>query len=321
MGNRSVLQMKDLRRVLGLFLVGTVLQSCIAEDGGDVWIVNADVHGNDRNDVYVGGYKSGCGCELRGFVRHYDGESWTTIYQSKDFDIWSIWSAADQVFATNDRGVLRYRNDGWEQLPFEGESGSVLALFDISGTSVDNVIAVGRGGTILSFDGDSLKTVPSDTSAELHGVWLDSPTAGFAVGESGMVLRYEGQGWSRMDSGTDRELNAIWGSSADNVYAVGGSETEGGYIILHFDGNAWTTMEEGIPYHLLGISGISATDIYAVGAYRGGDNVTGVVLHHDGTGWKRVETDIDQFIWSVWAASEGDYFLAGPGDTLVHERP
>jgi hypothetical protein len=311
--------MYNLYYIYSSILMISFLFSCSSDPDLDVWVVNADVYGIDENDVYVAGYNSGCGCKKRGFVKHSDGRDWTTIFETEQFDLWSVWSASSEVFAAYDGGILHFKNDKWDEIAFDAES--ELALFDISGSSVDNVIAVGRDGTILHYDGEHLVRMESDTTEQLEGVWVGSATDAYAVGKSGTILHYDGDKWLKMDSGTPMELNEVWGSSPDDVYAVGGSETERGYVIVHYDGAEWKTIGRGEPYHLLGLSGSSATNIYAVGAARQGDSIEGFVLHFDGKTWKRVKTSINEFIWSVWSSPSGDYFLVGPDDTIVHKRP
>ena len=181
--------MAVIYKLIRIYFSGLLIFSCSASNDDDIWIVNADVWGEDRSDVYVAGYNSGCACEQRGFVKHYDGETWTMIYENEDLDLWSIWSASSELFATNSSGIVHFENGEWNQLLLDNPT--ELSLFDIHGSSNTNVFAVGRGGIILHYDGEKLTTMDSDSNAELEGVWVASSTEAFAVGESGVGARAE----------------------------------------------------------------------------------------------------------------------------------
>ena len=60
--------------------------------------------------------------------------------------------------------------------------------------------------------------VPSST---FYAIWGSSSTDVYAVGDGGTILHYDGNTWSNMPSGTSDTLSAVWGSSSSDVYTVG----------------------------------------------------------------------------------------------------
>jgi len=52
-------------------------------------------------------------------------------------------------------------------------------------------------------------------------VWGTSPSDVYAVGDGGTILHYDGNSWSTMTSGTTVVLNGVWGTSSGDVHVVG----------------------------------------------------------------------------------------------------
>ncbi len=79
--------------------------------------------------------------------------------------------------------------------------------------------------TVLHWDGDSWKTVVSNTMRELRGVFGLSANDIWAVGDSGTVLHYTGGQWTTAISNTSVSLHGVWAAGAADVYAVGVGST------------------------------------------------------------------------------------------------
>ncbi|MGB2854970.1 MAG: hypothetical protein WBC55_11065, partial [Dehalococcoidia bacterium] len=110
-------------------------------------------------------------------------------------------------------------------------------LMGVWGSSPSDVFAVGYGGAILHYDGNSWSPMSSGTTLGLLGVWGSSSTDVFAVGNNGTILHYDGSSWSKMSTGTTNALWDVWGNSSTDVFIVG----DGG-AILHYDGSSWSPM-------------------------------------------------------------------------------
>ena len=61
----------------------------------------------------------------------------------------------------------------------------------------------------------------SGTTKELFDVWGTSSTDVFAVGSGGTIVHYNGNTWSTMTSGTIQHFYGVWGTSSSDIFAVG----------------------------------------------------------------------------------------------------
>ena len=59
----------------------------------------------------------------------------------------------------------------------------------------------------------------------IYDIWGSSDNDIFAVGYNGFILHYDGLTWSAMESGTTTWLYGVWGNSRNNVFAVGDDGT------------------------------------------------------------------------------------------------
>ncbi|MBM4310654.1 MAG: DUF1566 domain-containing protein [Deltaproteobacteria bacterium] len=95
-------------------------------------------------------------------------------------------------------------------------------ISDAWGTDVNNLFAVGHGGTILRRSGGGAwLAMQSGTTANLNAVWGTALDNVYAVGAKGTVLHYDGSSWQQIEVPTRQQLNDVWGISANEVFAVG----------------------------------------------------------------------------------------------------
>jgi hypothetical protein len=66
-----------------------------------------------------------------------------------------------------------------------------IYLYDIWGSSPNNVFAVGVVGTIQFNNGSKWENIISDTHNDLFGIWGSSSSNIFIVGENGIILHYD----------------------------------------------------------------------------------------------------------------------------------
>jgi hypothetical protein len=74
-----------------------------------------------------------------------------------------------------------------------------------------------------SADGWELELANVD--ADLYAVWGTSVNDVIAVGRSGRIMRFLGTGWIEQPSGTDQDLYAIQGYALDDIWAAGSAGT------------------------------------------------------------------------------------------------
>ena len=205
---------------------------------------------------------------------------------------------ASNAFAVNSKGdVFRMVGQSWA-LSTRG-SAHATQFLAVSATSSGNAVAVGTNGVIARFDGSSWTRMTSGTQQSLHGVHLESASAGFAVGASGLALRLSGSSWSATTTGSSETLYGVW-TQGSTGFAVGSSGE-----VLRWNGSVWTAQASGTTETLYGVSGISASNAVAVGTF-------GVVLRWNGSAWSRVNGgNVTADLYNVAGRpGDGRYFLA-----------
>ena len=198
-------------------------------------------------------------------------------------------------------------------------SGVTAQLDGVWGSATSDVFAVGRGGTILHYNGTAWSSMSGAVVGDtLRGVWGSSASDVFAVGRSGRVLHFAGSGsWTAM-TGIDPadHLFAVWGSSPRDVFAAGVSSGGVG-VVYRYDGTAWSKMTVPAAGSLRGLWGASAGDVWATGA-------GGIILHYDGASWTTAVAERgDRDGWSIWGGAADAVFATAntlPGGQLVIRR-
>jgi len=177
-----------------------------------------------------------------------------------------------------------------------------MTVRDVWGPSVNNVFAVGSGGNILRYDGNSWNSMTSNLAASvtLFGVWGTSINDVFAVGSGGVIAHFDGFAWSPMTNTDTNWLWDVWGSAPNDVYASGDGGT-----ILHYDGTAWSrdNTHPGINT-LYRIWGTASDNLYVVGS-------GGQILRYDGSDWTSEASGTTELLAGIWGASKSDIFVAG----------
>jgi len=174
--------------------------------------------------------------------------------------IWTSGNSAGWIVGGAGTALALLNGIVWQPI---STGGITVDLLDVWGSAVDDVWAVGQGGTILHWRTSSWALVSNGADGgmtnELRGVWGSGPKDVWAVGAGGTILHYDGMAWSTSASGEAYSLNDVWGSSATSVFAVGTGGT-----ILHFDGSSWKRHESGTDSALNTVQGIDG-HIWAAG--------------------------------------------------------
>jgi hypothetical protein len=144
------------------------------------------------DDVLVVGYRfSG---PPGWFLARYDGTTW----QESDLTSWGdpmtytdMWgSGPDDVFVVG-TGILHI--DGASVVRPVGSGVGLTRLSAIWGEARDSVYAVGAGGTVIHWNGERWRSVPSTTTHELRAVWTSGAGEVRIFGALGAILRGERQ--------------------------------------------------------------------------------------------------------------------------------
>ena len=225
---------------------GQTIESFHVMDATNVWAVGVD--------------------DIDHFVLFFDGADWSIRKQDSLDGFNAIWCDAtgDSVFVAGGAGqIWRRQDESW--LP-EVDLGGTAAFHGLSGTAVDDLLAVGDSGLIMRRGPGGWAEEPSGTSKVLRAV------DGSAIcGDGGTVLRYSGDQWKTARLEIDARFNAVWCGGARDIWAVGDNAT-----VVHFDGAEWTRLLTHLPgIDFLSVAGSTSPDVWIGGS-------EGYLLHNPG---------------------------------------
>jgi hypothetical protein len=197
-------------------------------------------------------------------------------------------------------------------------SGVTATLRGVGGT-IDGLVAVGDGGTIVrSTDaGAHWKTVASGTTADLVAVGsndgCESPFL-FAVGDHGTILASHDQGltWKAQASPVAAMLTSV------RLEADWGLEPPAAQLVTSADGNVLVSFDYGMSWQRTLLDGAPALRTAAIGCDRfmvGGDGGA-LFISADGYKWRPVTSGTAAAIRSI-NCSLSDILLAADGGVLV----
>ena len=139
--------------------------------------------------------------------------AWGTSYDGTGFAVGLQWR------------ILHNDGTGWVEQHSSTAPGSFQSVW---GSAVNDVFAVGEGGTIWHYDGFSWTGQTSGITNNLNEVFGSASDDVYAVGNGSTVLHYDGFGWKPVDVGVSSDFHGLW-VSADGrtVFIVG----NGGLIL------------------------------------------------------------------------------------------
>jgi photosystem II stability/assembly factor-like uncharacterized protein len=149
-------------------------------------------------------------------------------------------------------------SEGWLSGPPRGK-----LYNDVQFVSPSAAWAVGNAGTILRWDGDEWREVPSPDNYHYRALYMLDSNNGWAVGlksDAGYIIRWDGEEWNTEAGGDVPPLYGIHMESAGEGWAAGAHGT-----LLHWDGSNWTVVESPIRRHIHGVSFVEGAG-WAVGA-------------------------------------------------------
>lgn len=180
--------------------------------GEEGWMY--DLWGLDENNLWgVGAVQLPSGASN---VVYWNGNLWETVPSNLQMYLYGIYG-----FSANQIWVVGNGNYHW----------GGAAFWD------------GVKFTEFKFDAD--KPEYADTIHALHAIWGSAPNDVWAVGGSGTIIHWNGETWRKVPSPTKLYLYDIWGVSHNDIYAVGFSLT-GLYELLHYDGISWKLVSDRV---------------------------------------------------------------------------
>jgi len=239
------------------------------------------------------------------------GSYWNHSNTSADvhYGPYSIWFAdATHGWAVSNSVIQSWNGTTWTMVDPGSIVNSQTMLQSVSGSSVNDVWAVGFAGVILHWNGSTWSAMTSPVGTEdLFTVW--SRTANDAwIGGRTSILHWNGTSWSVTPNNRDGGIGAavaFWGSSGADAWTVTGTS-----ILAHWDGSVWNFISF-TSQPLRGLWGFGANDIWAAG-------LSGSIQHWDGSTWAPVTSPTTTSLFSVWGSSSGDVWAVGNGGVLIH---
>lgn len=128
------------------------------------------------------------------------------------------------------------------------------------------------------------------------------------VGGVGPTLyHFDGAAWTARP-GPTKDVNMLWAQSSTDVWEVGPS-----CDVNRWNGTTWTpNPPTGCSNdNYIAIGGLSVSDLWIVGGF-------GTVEHLVGTTWTSLPQGSSIDLWSVWAASPTNVYIAGIKGTIKH---
>ncbi|HEX5133642.1 MAG TPA: hypothetical protein VFX92_14300 [Candidatus Krumholzibacteria bacterium] len=202
-----------------------------------------------------------------GTVLRLEGGVWNAVHRGRTITWNDVYCAGPGAAIFVGRrgtadGIIRHV-DGREW-SFPGTE--VVGVF---GYDIDDVYAVGRGGSIRHFDGTNWTQETSGTLTALFavtGVTADTSRRLYAVGDRRTIRVWDGAHWGPMvpPGGSISPIYDVWAAAADDVFAV---DADG--LVLRYRGPLsslqWSEEDPGLDgSRFNAIAGRGPTDVVAV---------------------------------------------------------
>jgi len=184
------------------------------------------VWGSSSDDVWAAGY---------GSIAHWDGTAWEEVVEGGNH--WGTWgSASDDVWFVGPSTARRWNGSTWED---HSAAFGKSWLRDVGGVDADTAWAVGDGGAIFAWDGETWTSQASPTGAYLSHIDAFSNDLAWAVGYTSSVLKWNGTSWAQevLPDDTYPYWEQVVATAADEAWLVGGTD------VLKWDGSAWSKVE------------------------------------------------------------------------------
>jgi hypothetical protein len=238
-------------------------------------------------------------------AHRYDGSSVERVDFGalEDVGLLTAWGTEDRIFAAGDGGLFVYDGDDWGKLAIETDT--QVHIYDMYGTSENDVFGVGSDGTVIHFDGATWQVMDSGAEKTLVGVWASAPDDVYAVGYDGTVLHYDGDTWSNLVVVDDVDYLGVAGFEQGHIVAP----TREDFVIFS-DGVSWRPEPAN---DIKAIHGTAPDNLYGVGPHG--------LSHYDGESWTLVSRIFIPYEPTVFAVSPRDVYVAGRMGVIRYTTP
>ncbi len=255
----------------------------------------------------------------QGTVLRRIASTWIEDAAPSGYDLSGIWDSGNGLAVAVGRfspdevqwrqAILMNTGAGWVDA---GTPGTAPRLFDIWGSSSNDVFTVGWGGEILHYDGSiwSVMLEGGQDVAFLYGLAGTSASSVFAVGRTndlrGLIMNYDGAVWHSSTIPSAEELYGIYAEGPTSAFAVGSLGS-----IVRYDGTSWRSMQSPTDETLYCVWGVGSSDVYAVGW-------EGTLIHFDGTSWRELLISTNRNLRGlVGDIASGDLLIAGDRGAII----
>ncbi|MFO0745653.1 MAG: hypothetical protein U1F43_08265 [Myxococcota bacterium] len=179
-------------------------------------------------------------------------------------------------------------------------------LWGVYATSPTAAFAVGKDGTILSWNGTAWgKPQGADPTAVWNGIYGYGDERLAFVGNAGLATASFGSGLQNIATGLTSNLHSVYTPDGESWFATGDKGA-----LMHGTGTSWVVDDLGLGMSFRDVHGRSASDVYAVG-------YQGTVVHWDGSAWGPVGTDTTINLLGVWVDSDGKVTALGKDGLIL----
>ena len=278
------------------------------------------IFGFSENDVFALGYNNAQKCDV---LYHFNGKEWYVFCTFEStYSLHSIWGISSSDFYligrnSNNQGmVLHFNGNNWqEEAVFNN-----ISLYNIYGTSNDDIYAVGSGGSIIHYNGNKWENLTDALRTNFLSIWGRSENSFFISGydiveNKGRIYKFNGEDLQLQYETDGMIFQNLFGFSESEIFAAGvDEETEKGKI-YYFDGNKWTliyTTEK--PFNLLKLWSNESSNLYFVGEeYTTPETSYAKIYHYNGKNWEiSFSLNVPGSIFnSIYGFSSSDIYAVG----------
>jgi hypothetical protein len=205
----------------------------------------------------------------------------------------------------------------------ESKSGLSETLYDVWPIDTKNVMAVGKTGTIMKYDGSTWSTMtnPDAGKGALRSLYAGGSNL-FAVGD-GVDLFYDGTKWNKgYSSSSSYTYLAVWGATTGTyMFSL---DSGSSYPYIRYRLKTGTTSYWSSIYFssgqktFQGIWGTSDSDVFVVGD--GGDikHCSTSCTTSTSSNWKTMTSGTTSNLRGIWGSSNKDIFAVGYDGVILH---